>query len=216
MRKGITINNKHSYNDFKLEIGTRTISPPKQKRITETVPYMHGCYDFSSINDEVALENRLLKYEFDISETSTEKMENIKSKVLSWLYQTNETIIEDDYIKNYYFIGSLESIDWGEDFGKGTMSVVFSVYPFMISKTQIEKTYNVNDILDTTIENKSSHIIVPKIITDGSITIEINNKTYTLSEGEWEDSDLYLISGINEIRISGNSNVSIIYREEVI
>lgn len=216
MRKGITINGKHSYNDFNLEIGTRNISVPKQKRITETVPYMHGVYDFSSINDEVALENRLLTYEFDIAELSTEKMETLKSSLLTWLYQTNESIIEDDYIKDYYYIGSLENTEWTEDFGKGTLKVSFSVYPFKIAKTQTEKNFEVESLLDTTINNNSSHIIVPKIICDNTITIELNNKAFSLSAGEWQDEDMYLNPGINEINITGSANVSFIYREEMI
>ena len=60
---------------------------------------------------------------------------------INWIYQTNEEKIEDDYISNYYFVGSLESVDWQEDFGKGTIGVSFSVYPYMISKNEIIKNH---------------------------------------------------------------------------
>lgn len=216
MKKGIRIKEKHSFEDFNLEIATRKISPPKQKRITETVPYMNGIYDFSSLNDEIALENRILTYEFDISEVYTENMDIIKTKFLNWIYQTNEEKIEDDYIPNYYFVGSLESVDWQEDFGKGTIGVSFSVYPYMISKNEIIKNINISEELIEVIETNSSHIINPTIITDSNINIEINDKTFSLSEGTWQDSDIYFNSGVNNIKISGNANVIIKYRDEMI
>jgi hypothetical protein len=46
---GITYNNKHSFNDLGLTVlNTRGIETPSKIKITETVPFMNGSYDFSN------------------------------------------------------------------------------------------------------------------------------------------------------------------------
>ena len=47
---GITYNNKHSFNDLGLTVlNTRVIETPSKIKITETVPFMNGSYDFSNL-----------------------------------------------------------------------------------------------------------------------------------------------------------------------
>lgn len=216
MTKGISANNKHSFNDFNLCIAERKITPPSPKRITETVPYMNGEYDFSSINGEVALENGKLYYEFDIAELTTELMQQVKSSFLTWIYSIVDTNICDDYIGNYYFSGSLDSIEWNEDFGKGTLGITFSVYPYMYSKTETAIEFTVENEFIKNITTNSSHNIVPSITTDADLTIEKDDKIYTLSSGTYKNEDFLLKVGDNNIKFGGNANVKITYRDEVI
>jgi hypothetical protein len=216
MKKGITANGKHSYNDFKLEIAERKLTPPSPNKITEEIPYMNGQYDFSSLNGEITLKNRNLYYEFDISELTTEDMEKIKSSFLTWLYQINETEIVDDYLSDYYFVGSFESVDWSEDFGKGVIGVTFSVYPYKISLHEEIIDVDLNGENTLEINTNSSHNIFPKITTSGDLNIEINENSYSLSAGTYEDTDVILKSGTNYMKLSGNTKISISYRDEVI
>lgn len=214
--KGISVNGKHSYNDFSLCVGERTISPPNLKRITETVPYMNGEYDFSSINGEIALESRSLSYEFDIAEITTEKMEEIKSNFLSWLYSIVDTNIFDDYLKNYYFHGSLDKIDWSEDFGKGIITVTFSVDPYMYEINETTEKFEVNNTTDIIIMTNSSHPIIPTISTTSEITIKVNDNSFSIPKGDFKSEDLKLQPGENKISILGNATVSFTYRNEVL
>lgn len=216
MIKGISANGKHSFNDFGLSIAERKISPPSLKRITETVPYMNGEYDFSALNGEIALEPRELYYSFDIAELTTESMEQIKTFFLSWLYSIVNTKIYDDYLSEYYFYGSLDKIDWSEDFGKGTIGVTFSAYPYMYAKEETIVKFMVENELIKNITTNSSHDIVPIITTDSDLTIEKDDKIYTLSSGSYENEDFVLGAGDNNIKFSGNANVKISFRDEVI
>ena len=135
---------------------------------------------------------------------------------MDWILNINETKIIDEYSPDYHWYGSYSEGSWKEDAEQGLLSVKFLVYPFAISNNPIE----VNLISTSTekevlVENKSSHRIVPTIITDGTILIKKDGKNISLSAGEWEVDNLYFEKGENELLISGNANVCIKYNEEV-
>ena len=214
--KGISVKNKHSYNDFFLSIAERKISPPSLKRITETVPYMNGEYDFSCLDGEIALENRELYYSFEIAEISTEQMEETKQNFLSWLYSVVDSDIFDDYLPNYYFHGSLKNVEWTEDFGKGILNVTFSVYPYKFEKKETTINLSVNQKIETTINVNSTHPIIPSIFTSNEINLEVNDNTFSLSNGKYSYEELKLSPGENKIIIEGTSEVVFTYRNEMI
>ena len=62
---GIIKSNKHSYYDFGLKIISREFNPPSKKKVKETLPYMNGSYDFSSLYGDNVYEERTVKYVFD-------------------------------------------------------------------------------------------------------------------------------------------------------
>lgn len=214
--KGISTNNKHSYNDFKLSIADRKISPPSLKRITETVPYMNGEYDFSNLNGEIALENRELYYSFEIAETTTEQMEKIKHQFLLWLYSIVDKDIYDDYLSDYYFHGSLKNVEWSEDFGKGILEVTFSVYPYMYEKEKTIVNLSVEGKLETLINVNSAHPIISKIFTSNEVNIKINDKSFSFAKGEYSYDDLKFNPGENKVTLEGTSEVIFTYRNEMI
>ena len=160
MIKQLIINGKKSYDDFDLYISQRTISQPKKKSIKESVPFSNVVYDFSDINGEIYWEQRTLQYVFDFAELSTEEVEIAKSKALTWLMNVHDTDIYDPYIGDYHFHGSFESDSWSEDFGAGTLTINFSVYPYKISNSDTSIIEEIGDELTgsspLTINNSAS------------------------------------------------------------
>lgn len=217
--KEIRINGKGSFSDFGLEIKGRNISIPEKRSIRKTIPFRNGSLDYSNINGEIYWEDRTLQYVFDIAEWTTEEMEQIKDKVLDWLLNVHETKIEDDYTQGYFYVGSYDSNSWKEDFGQGELSITFVVYPYKFDNTRTE--LNIVATLEQqeiTIINESSHRVIPIIVTDKEITIEINNNSYDLEVGENETSIYVLEKGINNWTITAKTeeaNVNISYRKEV-
>ena len=62
---GITYNNKHSFNDLGLTVlNTRVVETPSKIKITETIPFMNGSYDFSNLYGSNCYTERKLEYEF--------------------------------------------------------------------------------------------------------------------------------------------------------
>lgn len=156
--KQLIINGKKSFDDFGVYIGSRKISQPTKKSIKESVPFSNKVYDFSKLNGELYWEERKLEYSFDIAEYTTEEMEVIKTKLLTWLLNVHDSDIYDPYIGDYHFHGSYDSDSWSEDFGAGTINVTFSVYPYKISNSDFtviesmdgETTINGGDEIENT------------------------------------------------------------------
>lgn len=133
MIKQLEIGGKKSFDDFGMLIATRKISTPTKKSIIETVPFSNVIYDYSKVDGELYWNPRTLDYSFDIAELTTEEMEVVKSKFQSWILNVHDEDIYDPYIGDYHFHGSYSKDSWSEDFGAGTISVTFEVYPYKIS-----------------------------------------------------------------------------------
>lgn len=214
MKKGIIIKGKHSYNDFGLEIGERNISFPQINRITESVPYQNGEYDFSSLNGEITYGNRDIKYSFDIAELTTEEMEIQKDKISMWLNNIIDEDILDDYIQDYHFKGSLKKIDWKEDFGSATLEITFSVHPYKYSNDVTEIEYIIEEQTTIQLNTDSAHSIIPIITCEGDIIIEKENNTYALTTGTYNDLD-FSLDKENLLVISGPGKIKFSFVKEV-
>lgn len=216
MIEQLMINGKKSFDDFGLLIGERKISNPKKKSIKESVPFSNITYDFSKINGELYWEERTLEYSFDIAEFTTKEMEIIKSKALTWLLNVHDTDIYDPYIGDYHYHGSYDSDSWVEDFGAGTLTITFSVYPYKISNEEVKNTIeNINGEQIITIFSDSSHRIIPTIISEGNFTIELNEISYSVGEGIYKNENFYFESGENNLKINGSGNIKFSYIEEM-
>ncbi len=215
MRKGISIKGVHSYRDLGIEIADRKISIPEINRITETIPYQNGSYDFSSLNGEVTYKNRTLSYTFEIAEESTEKMEIEKQKILNWLSDVTNEKIYDDYIPGYYFIGSIDSYSWEEDFEYGKIVINFSVYPFKYRNIVARKEYDVFGSLNVSLNTDSSHKVMPKIISNSDFIINYNNISLAIGIGTFQDVNFTLAKS-NEFIIEGTGKIIFEYTDEVL
>lgn len=214
--KQLIANGKSSYDDFGLYIKERNPSLPKKRSNKQTIPGMHGSYDFSMLYGEIIYEDRKIEYKFDITGWDIADLDTERRKVYDWILNIQNTEIIDEYCSNYHWLGSYDDGSWKEDAEQGELTITFSVYPFLISNNPIELYLTAtNTKQNIEIDNQSSHRISPTIITDGNILIEYNNKTFNLSSGVWNLSDFYFNKGINNIVISGSANVCIKYNEEV-
>lgn len=218
MIKQLIANGRSSYNDFGIYIKERNPSLPSRRKNKKTVPGMHGSYDFSNLYGEIIYEDRTIEYKFDITGWNVEDLDSERRKVFDWIMNINNTKIIDEYSPNYYWLGSYSDGSWKEEAEQGLLTVKFSVYPFAISLNPIELNISItSNIKETiTIENNSSHRVIPKIITSGNILVEYEGKSFSLSKGEWEVDNFYLEKGENVLSISGNANVCISYHEEVL
>ena len=63
---GIIKSNKHSFKEFGLTIKSKKINTAKKKKITLTIPFMNGSYDFSELYGEQSYDDRDLEYTFNL------------------------------------------------------------------------------------------------------------------------------------------------------
>lgn len=213
--KGIEINGVHTFRDLGFVIAKRNISIPIPNKIKESVPYQNGEYDFSCINGEMTYQNRILSYTFDIAELTTEEMEIEKRKILNWACNVVNERIFDDYLPNFYFIGSYESSSWSEDFGQGELTLEFSVYPYCFEIKPTIKTFEIDGETTLNIMTESSHKIIPTITSTGNLIINRDTDSIAIAPGSFKDVDFYLDKE-NYFVITGTGTITFEYVNEVL
>lgn len=212
----LIINGKGLTTDFDSYIAERTLSNPKKKSIKQTVPFSNEAYDFSAIDGEVYYEERDLQYTIDIAEVSTTAMEQKRSDLLEWLYSVQNVDIFDPYLTGYHLKGSFESSQWSEDFNYSRLVISFKVYPYKIANQSATNQFNIGGNTNISVNNTSSHPIVPALTATASMSVTIGNRTYNIPSGTSKIPTFKLGKGANSIRVSGNGRLTISYSAEVL
>ena len=231
---GITYNNKHSFNDLGLTVlNTRVIETPSKIKITETVPFMNGSYDFSNLYGGNCYNERTLEYEFLMKANSSSELEFKRMSIEDWLLSPNTKIpLFDDNIPGYYYKAECVSVEFEDLVNKGKLKAIFSAYPFKISTTyegnNLWDTFNfevdvlqdtkftVNGISNVNIYNPSAIDIEPTIIASSNFEIVLDNKKYIVESGTSKDYRFKLKKGNNNITLKGNGTIEFRFRKEVL
>lgn len=187
-----------SYDKFGASVRERKIGNPKKKVIKDTVAFSNITYDFSKIDGEVYWEERPLEYIFEILADTPEKLEEKKQAFLSWVMNVQEEQLYDPFIKDFHFIATYDDSDPDDsEIEKSTIKVTFTAYPYKIANHAKTYTIGITTYGETsfTIENNSSHRIVPTFRTDVALTFRHKSTTYSISAGTTTDDDLYFEPG---------------------
>lgn len=229
---GIIKNNKHSFYDFGLWIVNKEIGIPAKKRITTSIPYMNGEYDFSNLYGESFFEERPLKYVFEIVEDTKELLNIKKIKAINWLSSDGKEYIYDDAIPGFKFYAECIKTTFSENGTIGKLTVEFTAYPFKISKYNegnipwddfnfeldcLQQTkFEVSGSKSINIINPSSKRIYPTIICSGNFSVIKDGITYKFNAGSTRDWRFILGKGSNNLTINGAGTIEFVFRKEVI
>lgn len=226
--------NSITNDDIGVVVENINIQLPSKTKIKETVPFMHGTYDFSTIGTggEPVYGERNIIINFNFIERSREALYVKYSKVMEWLDIGRNKLIFS-HIPDYYFIAEVENAPEFEEVIRraGKLKIEFVCQPFKIGVnlegSDIWDTFNFEidvaqdtqfDVTDT----KTVNIInvgrnaCPTINTNSNMSIVYNSKIYNLSIGDNKFYDLKLISGNNSIVINGIGKIKFIFRKEVL
>lgn len=230
---GIIKNNKHSYNDFGLKILSREFNPPSKKKIKETLPFMNGSYDFSLLYGEDVYEERTIKYVFDFRYKDKIDFFNKKTAITEWLLGSSKEPLYDDLIPGYYFIAECDdSISFDEGYIDCEVTVIFTAYPFKISKYSEgnipwddfnfeldllqETKFEVENIENIQLYNNGAIGINPIIICSNNMEIVKGNNTYKFNSGKTKSWSFKLDKGLNNLIIKGTGTIEFKWYKEVL
>lgn len=229
---GIRKGNKHSYRDFDVTIKSKSIGSPKKNKIKETIPFMNGSYDFSSIYGSQTYGERSIQYVFNIVGQTKTHLNIKKIDFLNWLHKGGKEPLYDDSIPGYYFLAECEDDDFKENGNTGELTVSFTAYPFKIRECYegnnlwddfnfeldvLQDTkFTVNGSSNVNIYNSSAIDIEPTIITSSNFEIIKDNKKYVVESGESKDYRFKLKKGNNNITLKGNGTIEFRFRKEVL
>ena len=230
--KGFSFDGIHS-DDMNVVLENYSISTPEKRKITETVPFMNGSYDFSTaLTGEITYNDREIKITIGFLAKDKYELERQYSKVAEWLIDRPRSKLIFDRILDYYFIGEVVSsttMDKILEYGK--MEITFTCDPFRYSCVYVGEiewdTFNFEeDYLETCVfdingETKCSihnpgRSVRPVIVSTAPMSMIYDSVKYSLVKGDNNLYGFYLKSGQNEMTFKGKGTILIRFRKEVL
>ena len=231
--RGCTFNSKHN-NDFGLVMHSKSIESPAKKKVKDSVPFMNGSYDFSTIgsNGEITYSERKITVIFGLPAESKEQLQVLYSRALEWLVDVGKSKLVFDVIKDYYFMAEVEDTSsFEETMEFGLLTVTFTADPFKSSLdyvgTNIWDTFNFEEdyLQDSEYDIVGSQIITiynpgrtirPIINCTSAMTLIQNGKSFNLAIGNNKLYGFYLTNLANTLTINGTGKINFIFRKESI
>ena len=231
--RGVKINGKHN-KEFGIAMESASIGFPAKKKIKETVPFMNGYYDFSTIgsNGEIMYEEREVDITFGIPAQSKEELQYMYSKILEWRVDISNSQIIFDSMPDYYFEGEVtDSSTIEETMAYGKLQLKFICEPFKKSVSYIgDCLWDTFNFEEDYLEDSSFFIsgtgtvgihnpgrsVRPIINCSSPATMTHNGKTYNLGIGDNEVYGFYFTNGFNQMTITTTGTVSFRFRKETL
>ena len=235
--EGIRFLDKHSYDDFGVTLAERSIGNPEKEKMKVKVPFSNMEYDFSRIYGSQPYSPRELKYSFNLfsdGSNSNQRMNSMRTRIINWVMNSDgKQKLYDDAFPGYYFLAEVEEKpDFDDNYNRGVLTVKFNAYSFMESEypegSLLWDTFNFDqDVMqkveftiegaDTvTLYNTGTPDVFPIIEASSAMEISLNGITYTVSAGITEKADMPLVSGENELTITGNGMIKFAFYKEMI
>ncbi|MEV2286023.1 phage tail protein [Paenibacillus larvae] len=232
MRKeGIQFNNIHT-SEYNLSLISREGNPPEKKRVTESVPYMQGEYDFFWMVGYIPFENRTLVYNFLLVNYKYEDRKVLETALSNWSLGAKRQKLVDDAVPGYYFLAECVKFEFVDTYHGMEVKLTFDTYPFKIAEMEegndlwdpfnfeldVAQTtsFDVNGSVKAILYNPGANNLNPKIKTSAPMKIMKDGITYDVPEGESSSSDFILTIGENGLTIEGKGTVSFHFYKELV
>lgn len=231
---GITYNGKHSYKYFGITLlNSRLINTPNKRKVTVTIPFASGSYDFSNLYGSTCFDDRTMEYQFLLKANTVEELETKRIEIENWLLSTNEkTTLEDDILINYYYLAECIGTEFKEINNMGKLTATFTAYPFKIHKESAgnlfwdnfnfdldalqETTFVVAGTRNITLYNLGAVSIAPTITCTSAMNLTKENTTYSAPKGTAKSDTFELEPGENNITLVGEGTITFDFRKEVL
>ena len=212
----IIFKGKDSELDFDIYPASKDLSPPKKKRIRETVPFMNGEWYFSKIGGEQYYEPRICKYNFDIIGDTEQEKNALKDCIVNWLTVDCEgESLKDTDIADYHFVVINADATFAEDGLQGLLTVEFTCKPYKAKDEGISIQKFPNPAKTVNLPNNGSHRVAVTVVSISNAQIVVNGTTYAVSEGTYTELFYVPVGGI-DVDISGYGQLTFSYNEEVL
>lgn len=231
--RGFTFNGVHN-NAMGVVMHSKSINSPAKKKVKDSVPFMNGSYDFSTVgsNGEIVFSEREITIVLGLPAETKEVLQVLYSKTLEWLVDVGKQKLIFDVMKDYYFMAEVENTtSFEETMEFGQLEVTFVVDPFKYSidyvGADIWDTFNFEedylqdsgyDIVGTktiTLYNPGRSVR-PIINCSSPMTLIQNGKSYSLNTGDNKPYGFYLTTLANTLTINGTGRINFTFRKESI
>lgn len=218
--------------EYKMWLVERSAPTPEEKAITESVPFMQGHFDFSTILGGRVYENRPLTYQFEILERDYLTRKIFQTSLENWLMKGGYEPLYDDHAPEYHYLAKCESVETADAYGGLTVNIEFDAYPFKIAElaegndiwdtfnfeldvAQVTK-FSVNGSVNIILYNVGANNLTPAIKATAPMTIIKDGVSYSIPAGETNSYEFVLCQGENPMSIRGNGAIEFLFYKELI
>lgn len=224
---GVTIGEKHSYNDWGLILSSQTISPPTPQINMVSVPMRDGSIDITeTLSGDVKYEDRTLTFTFTVIDARNTWSSKV-SEIQNYIHGKRMRIVCDDD-PGFYYVGRVSVNEWNSEKSVGKLVVECTVEPFKydVASSSVDWEWDIFDFEEGII-NETGQLIVdgsititlicrrkrmfPTFIASCAMTVTFDGETYNLKAGSQKVYDIFLCEGENQLTFSGSGTVSIDY-----
>lgn len=226
---GAKIGDKHTAQDWGLQLTDVEMGDPSAKVKTVSVPGRNGVLDLTeSLAGEVKYNNRTVRLTFVLIDKSMARWQTMDSIIKNYCHgRVMDVILDSD--AQWYWHGrcSVETTKEDAIYSRFVISIDADPYKYDINSTTTEwiwdsfnfETGIIREYKDIEVSGTktitvigSSTTIVPSITCSAAMTVTYNNVTYNLVAGKNKVADIQLHDGANSLTFRGTGTVTIEYR----
>lgn len=228
---GVTINGKHSYNDFGLILTSVNLPLPAPKRVLVDIPGSDGVADITEQIGSVKFNNRTITMTFAYHNVKEWQLRLYTAVATAWHGKNVHICFDDD--PNYFYVGRIDSGSWEVNTYLGTITLTADCEPYKygVSLTTSDWLWDpfnfeldtIRDYREIVVDGSKTVVIegcrsdiVPTFISNAAFTFHLNGVRKRIFAGRTTSYDLYLHDGENQLTISGTGTLSVEFREKVL
>lgn len=212
IRDGISINGRHSFRDYGLCIKEKKIGLPGKRIIRDSVPYMNGSYDFTTLGGAATWEDREISYTFDILADNEQAMNRQRDSIINWLMNIHDADIFDDAMPDWHFHGSYSGGDISDEEELSEFTASFICHPFRIAETETAIRLKTGE----SVIEYGGQAVAAFISGSANGSITFNGITQSFLANTRTELSALLEHGTNTITLTTSGNVTLFYTEEII
>jgi hypothetical protein len=225
--KGVTIGDKHSYNDYGLFLKRKIIYPPEVQTKLIDIPMRDGSIDLTeSLTGKVKFGNRQIEMSFIF----LGDFDNIWLKISDIANDIHgkrlKVVFDED--SSYYYIGRWEIDSPSIDRKAGTFSIIGVCEPYKYDGTYddsgdwlwnpfdfetgyvSDRHFTVDGTYTATIGGSDKEVI-PTIKSSAEMTVSYKGKVYQIAEGSNKLYDIVISTNPVELVFEGSGEILITY-----
>jgi len=208
--KGVKFGDYHSWRDFSLILGEKTIGAAETKTQSVEIPGADGVLDITEYFGDINYKNRLLSFKFSTIVRQQEFL-NLFSKIQNAIHGKKIRIILDDD-PDFYYVGRVSVSAWKANKNIGELTIDCDCEPFKYKMYETIITEDINGTKEIVLNNLRRRVN-PVIKTSAEMNIIFQNNSYRVSAGTWTFPEIYLTAGKNFLTVSGTGTIEIKYQE---
>lgn len=211
----------------------REAPTPKEKTITDSVPYQQGEYDFSMLDNQRYFEVRTLTYKFVVFDTDYRYRSGAEHEIKRMLLPQGYQNLYDTHMPGYVWMAKCSEVTVEDSAEASTLTatLTFTAQPYAITENEEGADiwddvnfdhwifqpvkFTVAGDLDVNVQNIGSRFITCGFDLTGAVTLKSAALgTVNLNKDNFRSTQIVLDVGDNKIHLSGNGTITFKFKRE--